>query len=143
VTLMDGTGKKITFLREVVAALGLRSMEVVQGRAEEMGNSPEFRGKFDVVTARAVAALNTLVEYLLPLVRRGGLAMIYKGSSAPQELDEARKAIALLGGETVRLAPVKVPFLDEQRYVLLIKKVQPTPDRYPRGQGLPRKKPLG
>ena len=143
VTLMDGTGKKITFLREMVSKLGLREVEVVQGRAEEMGNSSSYRGQFDVVTARAVAALNTLVEYLLPLVRRGGLAVIYKGGSAPQEFVEARKAIELLGGETVRLAPVKVPFLDEQRYVLLIKKAQPTPERFPRGQGLPRKKPLG
>jgi 16S rRNA (guanine527-N7)-methyltransferase len=143
VTLMDGTGKKVTFLREVVAKLGLRDVEVVQGRAEEMGNHPNYRANFDLVTARAVAALNTLVEYLLPLVRRGGLAVIYKGSSAPQEHNEARKAIDLLGGETVRLTPVQVPLLEEQRYILLIKKQRATPDRFPRGQGLPRKKPLG
>lgn len=142
-TLMDGTGKKVTFLRETVAKLGLADVAVVQGRAEEMGHDPAYRGQFDLVTARAVAALNTLVEYLLPLVRRGGLAVIYKGSSAPQELADARKAIDLLGGETLRMASVQVPFLDEQRYVLLIKKVAPTPDRFPRGQGLPRKKPLG
>ncbi len=143
VTLMDGTGKKITFLREVVAKLGLHAVEVVQGRAEEMGNHAEYREQFDLVTARAVAALNTLVEYLLPLVRRGGFAVIYKGSSAPHEYADARKAIDVLGGETVRLAPVQVPFLDEQRYIMLIKKVNPTPSRFPRGQGLPRKKPLG
>ena len=143
VTLMDGTGKKVIFLREVVATLGLQGVEVVQGRAEEMGNDPDFRGRFDLVTARAVAALNTLVEYLLPLVRRDGLAVIYKGASAPQEVAEARKAIDLLGGEVVQLAPVQVPFLAEQRYILLIKKPRATPDRYPRGQGLPRKKPLG
>lgn len=142
ITLMDGTGKKITFLREIVAKLGLDQVEVVQGRAEEMGNSREYREQFDLVTARAVASLNTLVEYLLPLVRRRGLAVIYKGASAPQELQEARKAVSLLGGEVLRLAPVKVPLLDEQRFVLLVKKPQPTPDRYPRGQGLPRKKPL-
>jgi 16S rRNA (guanine527-N7)-methyltransferase len=143
VTLMDGTGKKITFLRETVAKLGLHDVEVVQGRAEEIGNHPDYRARFDLVSARAVAALNTLVEYLLPLVRRGGLAIIYKGMSASQELAEARKAIEMLGGETVRLAPVQVPFLEEQRYILLVKKQRPTPDRYPRGQGLPRKKPLG
>lgn len=68
---------------------------------------------------------------------------LYKGSGAPQEFIEARKALEILGGETVRLAPVQVPFLDEQRFVILIKKVGPTPERYPRGQGLPRKKPLG
>jgi 16S rRNA (guanine527-N7)-methyltransferase len=143
VTLMDGTGKKITFLQETVTKLGLQEVEVVQGRAEEMGNNDLYRGQFDLVTARAVAALNTLVEYLLPFVRRGGLAVIYKGTSAPQEFAEARKAIELLGGETLQLAPVQVPFLDEQRYLLLIKKQRATPDRFPRGQGLPRKKPLG
>jgi 16S rRNA (guanine527-N7)-methyltransferase len=143
VTLMDGTGKKIIFLREMVNKLGLNNVEVVQGRAEEMGSNSNYRGQFDLVTARAVAALNTLVEYLIPLVRRGGLAVIYKGASAPQEFIEARKAIELLGGETVRLAPIKVPLLGEQRFVLLIKKKNATPDRFPRGQGLPRKKPLG
>jgi 16S rRNA (guanine527-N7)-methyltransferase len=143
VTLMDGTGKKIIFLREVVATLGLSGVDVVQGRAEEMGGNSTYRGQFDLVTARAVAALNTLVEYLLPLVRRGGLAVIYKGASAPQEFAEARKAIEMLGGERARLIPTKVPLLDDQRFVLLIKKQHPTPDRFPRGQGLPRKKPLG
>lgn len=142
VTLMDGTGKKIVFLREVVTLLGLGDVEVEQGRAEEMGHDDLYRGQFDLVSARAVASLNTLIEYLLPLVRRGGHAVIYKGGSAPHELSEARKAIELLGGETVRLAPVDVPFLDEQRFVLLVRKQHPTPDRFPRGQGLPRKKPL-
>jgi 16S rRNA (guanine527-N7)-methyltransferase len=71
------------------------------------------------------------------------MAVIYKGASAPQEVNEARKAIDLLGGELIRLAPAKVPFLEEQRFLLLIKKQRPTPERFPRAQGLPRKKPLG
>ena len=75
-------------------------------------------------------------------MRRDGWAMIYKGASAPQEFMEARQAIELLGGETVRLAPVQVPFMDEKRFILLIKKVRPTPNLYPRPQGLARKKPL-
>lgn len=141
-TLMDGTGKKISFLQQLVARLDLRGVEVVQGRAEELGRNPSHRGQYDLVTARAVAPLNTLAEYLLPMARRNGLVVVYKGAGAPQEFVEARKAIELLGGETVRLAPVQVPLLGEQRFVLLIKKTAPTPDRYPRGQGLPRKKPL-
>ena len=142
-TLLDGTGKKITFLSQLATQLGLVDVTFVQGRAEEVGRDSAYRAQFDLVTARAVAPLNTLVEYLLPLVRREGLAMIYKGASAPQEFIEARKAIELLGGETVRLAPVQVPFLEEKRFILLIKKIRPTPDLYPRGQGLARKKPLG
>lgn len=142
-TLVDGTGKKITFLSQLVAKLGLKEVTLVQGRAEELGRDNAYRAQFDLVTARAVAPLNTLVEYLLPLLRREGLAMIYKGASAPQEFMEARKAIELLGGETVRLAPVQIPFLEEKRFILLIKKVKLTPNLYPRAQGLARKKPLG
>jgi len=140
---MDGTGKKVHFLGETVEQLGLNDVEVVQGRAEEMGHDVTLRAQFDLVTARAVAALSTLVEYLLPFVRRGGMAVIYKGASAPQELNDAAKAIEQLGGEILRLAPLQVPFLEEQRFVLLVKKQHSTPERFPRGQGLPRKKPLG
>ena len=141
-TLMDGTGKKIRFLENLAAALRLDNTHVVQGRAEELGRSTAHRGQYDVVTARAVAPLNTLVEYLLPLVRRDGYAVVYKGPSAPEEFVDARKAIDLLGGEVTRFAPVQVPHLSESRFVVLIKKVRRTPDSYPRGQGLARKKPL-
>lgn len=142
-TLMDGTGKKIIFLRHVIEQLGLQGIDVVQGRAEELGRHSNYREHFDLVTARAVAPLNTLVEYLLPLARKDGLVMIYKGAGVSEEFMAARKAIQLLGGETVRMAPVQVPFLEEQRFIVLIRKVQPTPNIYPRGQGLARKKPLG
>lgn len=142
-TLMDGTGKKIAFLQQVLASLTLPDVNLVQGRAEELGRDTSYRGQFDLVTARAVAPLNTLAEYLLPLARTGGFVVVYKGASAAQEFTAARKAIDLLGGETVRMAPIKVPFLDEQRFIFFIQKVRPTPNLYPRGQGLARKKPLG
>jgi 16S rRNA (guanine527-N7)-methyltransferase len=142
-SLMDGTGKKITFLQQLLTKLHLSEVNLIQGRAEELGRETSYRGQFDLVVARAVAPLNTLAEYLLPLARMGGLVAVYKGASAAQEFTAARKAIDLLGGETVRLAPVNVPFLDEQRFILLMKKVRPTPNQYPRGQGLARKKPLG
>lgn len=141
-TLVDGTGKKVQYLRQVVETLALRAVDVVQGRAEELGHNNAFRGQFDLVTARAVAPMNTLAEYLLPLVRRGGYAVIYKGAAAAQEFVEARMAIEQLGGETTRMAPVQVPLLEESRFVLLIKKVRPTPAQFPRSQGLARKKPL-
>ena len=141
-TLVDGTAKKIRFLDEVVSALALENVRLVQGRAEELGHQPRYRGQFDLVAARAVARLNTLAEYLLPFARRGGLAVVYKGPTASEEFIEARDAIELLGGETVRFAPVEVPDLDEERRVLLIRKVRKTPKLYPRQQGLPRKRPL-
>lgn len=141
-TLLDGTRKKVTFLTELVATLGLSGVTVVQGRAEELGRQAAYREQFDLVTARAVAPLNVLAEYLLPLARVNGMVLIYKGASAPQEFMAARKVIELLGGETVRLAPVQVPALDEKRFILLVRKVRPTPGLYPRGQGMARKKPL-
>ena len=95
-----------------------------------------------MAAARAVARLNTLAEYVLPFVRQSGLAVIYKGPNASEEFMEARNAIELLGGETVRFSPVRVPLLDEERRVLLIKKMRKTHRRYPRQQGLPRKEPL-
>jgi 16S rRNA (guanine527-N7)-methyltransferase len=141
-TLMDGTQKKITFLQEIITELALQNVALVHGRAEELGRADGQRERYDIVTARAVAPLNVLVEYMLPLVRVGGLAVAYKGPGAPQEFIDARKAISTLGGEAVRLAPVTVPYLDERRYILLIKKVKSSPSQYPRGQGLAHKKPL-
>ena len=141
-TLVDGTAKKIRFLEEVVNALALENVTLVQGRAEELGRNRRFRGQFDLATARAVARLNTLTEYVLPFVRQSGVAVIYKGPSAAEEFMESRNAIELLGGETVRFSPVSVPMLDEERRVLLIRKLRKTPRLYPRQQGLPRKEPL-
>lgn len=140
--LVDGTGKKIEFLRQVIKELQLADVALIQGRAEELGRDNIHRAHYDIVAARAVAPLNTLVEYLLPLIQLNGFALIYKGANASEEFIAARKAIDALGGETVRFAPVSVPFLDEKRFVLLIKKVRSTPNLYPRGQGLARKKPL-
>ena len=141
-TLVDGTGKKVLFLNQLVADLGLQQVAVVQGRAEELGQQDAFRERFDLVTARAVAPLNTLVEYLLPLVRPNGFAVIYKGANVAQEFIDARKAIEVLGGETARMAPLKVPFLEEGRFLLLVRKLHATARQYPRGQGLARTKPL-
>ena len=141
-TLIDGTSKKIKFLTHLVAKLGLDDVSIVQGRAEELGRQTTYRGQYDLVTARAVAPLNTLVEYLLPLVRRGGLAVIYKGANVATEFMEARHAIDVLGSEMARLAPVDVPMLDQKRHILVIKKVRRSPNLYPRGQGLARKRPL-
>ncbi len=141
-TLLDGTGKKVTFLNEVVSALGLQNVTVVQARAEEIGTQEEYRAQFDLVTARAVARLNTLVEYLLPLARINGFVMAYKGPNAAEEFMQAGQAITKLGGETVRFAPVDIPYLEEERRILLIKKIAATPKAYPRQRGMPRKEPL-
>ena len=102
-TLLDGTQKKVDFLQTVTARLGLAGVEVVHGRAEELGRTAAFREQFQLVAARAVAPLVTLVEYLLPLTERGGLTVVYKGPGAAEEFMQARRAIKLLGGR--RRAP--------------------------------------
>ncbi|MBV7329060.1 16S rRNA (guanine(527)-N(7))-methyltransferase RsmG [Chloroflexi bacterium TSY] len=141
-TLMDGTGKKIQFLNHLVVQLTLDSTTIIQGRAEELGQQPGYREKYDLVTARAVAPLKTLIEYLLPLACLDGLVIVYKGGNAAQEFAEAQRGIEILGGKIERFSPVEVPYLDQERYILLIRKCRNTPKRYPRGQGLARKQPL-
>ncbi len=141
-TLLDGTAKKIHFLQEVVAQLSLPYVQVVQGRAEEIGRVSAHRGQYDLVMARALAPLPTLVEYLLPLCRQDGLVLAYKGPAVRQELAPALSAIALLGGEVLRLVPLTVPGFDGERFILALRKISRTPPQYPRGGGKPRKQPL-
>jgi 16S rRNA (guanine527-N7)-methyltransferase len=118
-------------------------VQLVHGRAEELALRPPYRAGYDLVVARAVAALPTLVEYLLPLARRGGRVVAYKGSAAHEEALAAEQAIRLLGGHLRRLIPVEVPGLAETRVLVVIDKVSQTPDGYPRGRGLPRTQPIG
>jgi 16S rRNA (guanine527-N7)-methyltransferase len=140
---MEATGKKVRFIEHMVARLSLAEVQVAHGRAEELGLREEHRAGYDLVLARAVAALPTLVEYLLPLARRGGRVVAYKGSAAHEEVLAAEVAIRVLGGQITRLIPVEVPGLAETRVLVVIDKVSQTPDGYPRGRGLPRKHPLG
>ncbi len=141
-TLLDGTAKKVSFLQNVIKELPLPAVQALQGRAEEVGRDSCYRGQYDLVIARALAPLPTLVEYLLPLCRHGGWMVAYKGPAVTDELPRALKAISILGGEVIRLAPVTVPGLEASRFLLLVRKVKRTPRRYPRGSGKPRNQPL-
>jgi 16S rRNA (guanine527-N7)-methyltransferase len=141
-TLLEGTGKKVTFLKHVIDTLTLDGVRAVHGRAEELAVRPPWRAGFDLVMARAVAPMRVLVEYLLPLARVGGWVMAYKGAPSQVELDESRGAITLLGGRVAGLYPIQVPGLDERRSLVLIYKEQPTPHKYPRASGVIRSRPL-
>ena len=138
VTLLDATQKKVDFLRTTADALALANVTALQGRAEELGRDPAHREHYDVVTARAVARLATLVELALPLLRVGGVALLPKGEAAVAELDEAGEALHELGG-TGRLVTRDDPPLR----VIVVEKTSPTPERYPRRTGLPQKRPIG
>jgi 16S rRNA (guanine527-N7)-methyltransferase len=142
-TLVDSVGKKVEFCRHVVETLKLERVEVIQGRAEELGQSPKFREKYDWAVARAVANLPTLIEFLLPLVRVGGGALAQKGESGLAEAHASEKVVQIMGGRLRQLRKVNIPGVVEDRYLIIIDKVAPTPAQYPRRVGLPSKKPLG
>ena len=140
-TLIESTGKKCNFLNEVVDKLNLNCVQVLNIRAEDGAKDKSLREKFDVCTARAVARLNTLCEYCLPYIKVGGRFFAYKGD-AGEELEEAAKAIKILGGEVENVLKFDLPENYGKRAVIIIKKVCATPKIYPRGRGLERKKPL-
>lgn len=141
-TLLDSLNKRLNFLREVVERLGLVGVAVVHARAEEAGRMKDHRDRYMVATSRAVARLNVLAELCLPFVAVGGHFVALKGAQYREELDEAARAIAALGGQVSEVRPVRLPGLDDSRAVIYIRKVSPTPDAYPRRPGLPEKKPL-
>lgn len=141
--LIEATAKKVRFMEHITERLGLGDVQLIHGRAEELGLHPPQRAGYDLVLARAVAPLPTLMEYLLPLARRGGRVVAYKGSAVHEEALAAETAIRLLGGQLTRLLPVEVPGLAETRVLVVVDKIAQTPDGYPRGRGLPKKRPLG
>lgn len=140
-TLFESVGKKCDFLRVVVDNLGFSEMNIMQIRAEDAAREEKFREKFDVCTARAVARMNTLSEYCLPLVRKGGKFVAYK-SGDETELQEAKKAVELLGGGEMKIYRYELPEGYGLRTLAEVKKLSHTPAKYPRSRGLPRKAPL-
>lgn len=142
VMLMDSVGKKMQFCETVIAALGLNGIRAVHARAEEVAHQANYREQFDIVIARAVAPLNTLVEYLLPFARVGAQVIAMKGSDAVAELEQARSAIKLLGGEVERVVETHLPNAPDKRTLISIRKISATKKLYPRQSGAPRNKPL-
>lgn len=140
--LVESVGKKAEFCRHVAMTLGMERVEVVQARAEEVGQMPKYREHFDWAVARAVANLPILVEYLLPLVRVGGAVLAQKGESGLAEAHASEKSIRMLGGRLRQLIKIDLPGVAEERYLIVIDKVAATPPNYPRRVGIPSKKPL-
>lgn len=141
-TLLDSVGRKVGVLRTFVAALGLTSVDAAADRAELLARDADHRAAYDLVTARACAALPVLVEYALPFLRVGGSLLAWKGPVGDDELRAGAIAAESLGGHPPEVRPTGVSALGEHRFVI-VRKVRATPSRYPRRPGEPSRRPLG
>lgn len=141
-TLIESVRKKADFCEHLIQTLDLAGVEVLNERAEFAGHTNEHREKYDWAVARAVAAMPTLVEYLLPFVKLGGRMLAQKGKNGLEEAQSAENAIRLLGGKLDRVELVSLPGGDEHRTLIVIEKISVTPERYPRRVGIPTKRPL-
>ena len=142
VTLLDATAKKLRFIDQAGQALRLENIGALHIRAEDAGRHPGHRGAYDLVTARAVAKMPILMEYMLPLAKIGGQVIAMQGSRAYEETNRAAKAIDRLGGEVSAIEEIRLPTLDQPRYLVVIDKVKRTPTRYPRQAGVPTRQPI-
>lgn len=139
--LVDSLNKRITFLNQLKRDLNLDYL-TYHSRAEDFCINQNNREMFDVCVSRAVARLNTLVEYCLPLIKVGGIFIAYKGGDVQEELDESIKALKILGGEIIEIKPINLPNNMGNRNLIIIKKIKHTPLKYPRNKNLPKLKPL-
>ena len=140
ITLADSLNKRIKFLDDVVAELGLEKVTTVHARAEELARNKEHRESYDLVVSRAVANLSTLGEYCIPFVKMGGNFISYKSGEVDEEVNAAGKAIKILGGEMKDV--YKFDLSDQKRSFVIIEKIKTTPKTYPRKAGTPSKEPL-
>ena len=142
-TLVDSLNKRLRIIDELTGELGIKNITTVHGRAEDVGKSKEHREKYDICVSRAVASLDVLCEWCLPLVKKGGYFVAYKGENVSRETEDAASAIKLLGGKIVEIRKVQTEEESISGHVLvMIKKVKNTPSKYPRQAGQARKNPL-
>lgn len=142
VTLLDSLQKRIKFLNEVAAQLGLQDVETIHGRAEDFAKPSMKRESYDLCVSRAVANLASLSEYCLPYVNLGGYFIPYKSGKVEEELETSKKAVFLLGGKIEEEVKFYLPDSDISRSLIKIKKVSATPKKYPRKSGMATKEPI-
>ena len=142
VLLLDSLNKRLNFLNEVIAELGLKDIITIHSRAEELQAKGEYRENFDLCVSRAVSALPTLSEYCLPYVKLGGKFIAYKAVGADEEIEASKTAIRVLGGEIKETAHFTIKDTDYTRVLISIEKIKNTPKKYPRPGGKPGKNPL-
>ena len=142
IVLLDSLNKRIQFLNTVADHLELKAIECIHSRAEDLAKQKDYRGAFDVCVSRAVSNLSTLSEYCLPFVKNEGCFIAYKSENSGEEIELAKKAISVLGGNIQSIQNYKIPTTNITRTIVKIQKVKETPNAYPRKAGKPLKKPL-
>lgn len=142
VTLLDSLNKRINFLNEVCNQIKLNNIKTIHGRAEDIGQDKKYREMFDIAISRAVANMTTLSEYLLPMVKVGGICICMKGSEIEQELNDSKFAIKEFGGKVLKVEKFLLPNSDIERNIIIIKKIKETSHKYPRKAGMPSKAPM-
>lgn len=140
--LLDSLNKRVKFLEETFELLKLSDITAIHGRAEEFAKNKAYREQFDLCVSRAVSNLATLSEYCLPYVKKGGVFVSYKSGKVQEEVEEASKAISILGGKVKDVMYFSLPGSDIERSLVVIEKVKNTPGKYPRKAGTPLKEPL-
>lgn len=141
ISLVDSLNKRIVFLNKAIEELDLKNIKAIHARAEELAFDKDYREKFQLVTSRAVARLRTLLEYALPFVEVGGYFIAMKGPEYNEEIKEVSNTFNILGGKLIEVMEIDLP-LDIKHYLLITKKIKPTPMKYPRQGGKPKSKPL-
>jgi 16S rRNA (guanine527-N7)-methyltransferase len=140
--LLEATAKKVSFLHHIREKLGLEDVEIIVGRAEEVAHVPGYREQFNLVLSRAVAPLPALVELTLPFCAVGGSFIAQKKGSVDEEISRAGSAIVMLGGKLREVKRIELEEFADERYLVVIDKITPTPEKYPRRPGIPGKRPL-
>jgi len=142
ITLLDSTRKKINFIDKLITALELNNCKTLVGRSEEIGQQTQHRQKYDLALIRAVGNACVCAEYTLPLLKQGGLAVIYRGTWTEAETMALQNAVKQLGGEVESIEQFVTPLSNSVRHCLYLRKVANTPDKFPRAVGVPTQKPL-
>ena len=142
ITLLDSLNKRINFLNEVLKKLELNNIVAIHSRVEDFGRSIKNKEMYDKAVSRAVARLNVLVEYMLPLLKVGGQCICMKGPDIDEEVGQSEKAINILGGKIKKVEKFTLPNTDMGRSIVIIEKIKVTPNKYPRKAGIPSKEPL-
>lgn len=142
ITLVDSLNKRINFLNEVINDISLNNVNTIHSRAEDFGKDKSFRESFDFAVSRAVAPMNILLEYMLPIVEIGGICICMKSFNVDDELESAKRACDILGGRIEGIDEVILPDTDIIRKNIIIRKVKETPSKYPRKAGIPSKDPI-